>query len=103
MQKKVAEFVAQNNLDTGAEFRALDLMSEIGEVAKEILKMTDYGKSDAEPREEIKGELGDALFSLMALANRLDVDLEEALDSVLQKYAKRLQQGGSAGSESENA
>jgi len=100
LQKKVSEFIAANGLDTGVEFRALDLVSEVGEVAKEILKMTDYGKSEAKPREELRGEIGDALFALVALANRLDVDLEEALELVLAKYASRLEKG-SAGSETE--
>jgi NTP pyrophosphatase (non-canonical NTP hydrolase) len=100
LQKKVADFIAENDLDTKAEFRALDLVSEVGEIAKEILKMTDYGKAEAKPRDEVKGELGDALFALMALANRLDVDLEEALEMVLAKYASRLTKG-SAGSEVE--
>ncbi len=100
LQTKVAEFITANGLDTGAEFRALDLVSEVGEVAKEILKMTDYGKAEARPREELKGELGDVLFALVALANQLDVDLEEALEIVLDKYALRLEKG-SAGSETE--
>ncbi|MBD3281378.1 nucleotide pyrophosphohydrolase [Candidatus Uhrbacteria bacterium] len=102
LQKRVAQFVADNGMDTKPEFRALDLVSEVGEVAKEILKMTDYGRAAAKPREEIKSELGDVLFALTALADSLDVDLEEALEMVLGKYTKRLEKG-SAGSESDQS
>lgn len=100
LQERIAQFVADNGMDTAPEFRALDLVSEVGEVSKEILRMTDYGKAGMMPREEIKGELGDVLFALMALADSLDVDLEEALEMVLDKYAKRLEKG-SASSESD--
>ncbi len=77
---------------------ALDIQSELGEVAKEILKMTDYGRKPFIYREEVKPEIGGLLFSLIALANSLDVDLEEALEIVLEKYEKGLN-NGSAGSE----
>ncbi len=100
LQKRVAQFIADNEMASKPEFRALDLASEVGEVAKEILKMTDYGKAEARPRDEVKGELGDVLFALIALADSLDVDLEDALEMVLAKYASRLKKG-SAGSESE--
>ncbi|MBU2036319.1 hypothetical protein KKC36_02635, partial [Patescibacteria group bacterium] len=53
-----------------------------------------------QPRQEVKSELGDVLYSLITVANSLDIDLEEALDLVLEKYQKRLEKG-SAGSEVE--
>ena len=62
--------------------------------------MTDYGRKPFAYREEIKSEIGDLLFSLIALANSLDVDLEDALEIVLEKYEKRLKKG-SAGSEND--
>ena len=79
------------------EHRILDLMSELGEVAKEVLKMSDYGKKPIQFREEIKGELGDAFYSLITVANYFNIDLEEALNIVIKKYKKRLKKG-SAGS-----
>lgn len=98
VQDRVRKFCKENKLDAPVEHRMLDLVSEIGEIAKEILKASDYGKKQAEFREEIKAELGDALFSLLVLANQLGVSMEEALDVVLEKYRKRLEKG-SAGSE----
>ena len=100
LQIKVNKFVKENNLDSPTEFRVLDLVSEMGEVSKEILKMTDYGTKPLEKNNEIKSELGDVLYSLITVANKLNINLEEALELVLQKYKKRLKKG-SAGSEVE--
>lgn len=100
IQEKVKEFCEKNNMEHEIEYRVLDLVSEIGEVAKEILKMTDYGKKSMEFREEIKLELGDAFYSLITIANYFNINLEEALNLVLEKYKKRLEKG-SAGSEND--
>jgi NTP pyrophosphatase (non-canonical NTP hydrolase) len=75
------------------EHRLLDTFSELGEVAKEILKMSNYGRDEFQFREEVKGELGDVLYSLITVANSLNVDLEEELQQVLKKYQKRLEKG----------
>jgi len=53
-----------------------------------------------EYREELKSELGDLLYSIITIANSFDVDLEEALNMVLEKYKSRLNKG-SAGSEND--
>lgn len=97
-QQKIKEFCEKNNIDSPVEHRTLDLVSEVGEVAKEVLKMSDYGSKEPKFKEELKSELGDVLFALNVLANKLDVDLDEALDEVLEKYEKRLKKG-SIGSE----
>ena len=81
-------------MESPIEHRLLDTMSELGEVAKEILKMTNYGRKSLEYREEIKSEIGDVVYSLITVANYFDIDLEEALEMVLEKYKKRLERGG---------
>lgn len=92
-QEEIKKFCKENNLESPAEHRVLDVMSELGEVAKEILKMSDYGRKPAQYREELKPELGDVLYALITIANSFDVDLEEAFDMVLDKYKKRLKKG----------
>ena len=62
--------------------------------------MTNYGSKPLKKNKEIKSELGDVLYSLIVLANKLNINLEEALNLVLDKYKKRLKKG-SAGSEVE--
>jgi len=100
LQKEVSQFSQENNMLAPIEHRVLDAVSELGEVAKEILKMTDYGKKPLEYNSDIKGELGDVFYSLIGIANHFDIDLEEALNQALEKYKKRLKKG-SAGSENE--
>ena len=87
-------------MESPVEHRVLDTVSELGEVAKEILKMSNYGRKPIEYRAELKSELGDVLYSLITIANTFNIDLEDALKQVLEKYKKRLKKG-SIGSENE--
>ena len=100
LQEKVKKFCEENNLDSAIEYRLLDTLSELGEVSKEILEMTNYGRKKMELGEEIKSELGDVFYSLITVANSIDIDLESALEDVLKKYERRLKRGG-AGSEND--
>ena len=100
IQKRVKEFCKKNKLGSSVEHRVLDTLSELGEVAKEILKMSDYGKKPINYKEELKSELGDLFYSLITIANYFDIDLGEALNIVLEKYEKRLKKSGSASSQS---
>ena len=48
---------------------------------------------------EIKSdEIGDALFSLLLVAESLEVDAGDALDEALEKYRTRMSETGSASS-----
>ena len=73
-------------------------MSEIGELAKEALKGSDYGKTRFTQTEAWEEELADAFFSLVCIANSTGVDLEKALEKVLIKYKNRINNKGNAGS-----
>lgn len=98
-QRKVADFVSNRGLGTTPHARLLDLSSEIGELAKEALKATDYGREPFEdPTDDWEDEMGDVFFSLACLANSTGVDLEAALQSSLDKYKERLRREGNAGS-----
>lgn len=92
MQAIVRDFCLKNNLGSSKNARLLDLVSETGELAKEFLKITSYGqKDDFIKNNNITLEFGDVLFSLLALANSLDIDATNALELVLAKYEKRIQ------------
>jgi NTP pyrophosphatase (non-canonical NTP hydrolase) len=95
LQRVVADFVEQNQLETNLEHRLLDLMSEVGELSKEALKASAYGAGGFKPTTAWVEELGDVLFSLICVANSSGVDLEEALKSVLSKYRVRMSSKGS--------
>lgn len=72
LQNEIKQFCRDNSMEAPIEHRVLDLFSE----------------------------LGDALYSLITVANYFDIDLEEAVKGALAKYKRRLQKG-SAGSESD--
>ncbi|WP_414837737.1 MazG nucleotide pyrophosphohydrolase domain-containing protein [Candidatus Nanosalina sp. VS9-1] len=93
-QEKVAEFIQKHELDGTAEFRILDLVSEVGEVAKDATESAGYGERP-EKLDVKKDEIGDVFFSLLAVAESLDIDAEEALDEALEKYRSRISEKGS--------
>ena len=98
VQEKVKNFCKLYNLDCPLEFRLLDLISELGEFIKEVIKSTNYGKEKFKFGEEIRNELGDVFFSLIIIANQLNIDLEEALNLVLKKYEERIKEKGTLSS-----
>ena len=97
-QQLVDQFIAEHQLETSVEIRLLDLLSELGEVAKEALKSNQYGKAHFSPTPNWEEELADAFFSLVCIANSSGVNLETALEHALQKYRSRIEQNGEAGS-----
>ena len=100
-QDKVKKFMDESGINNPIENRMLDFFDEVGEVAKEINKMSEYWTKKPQFREEIIMELGDAFYSLITIANYYNIDLNESLDLVIKKYEKRIKNGGSAGSENE--
>lgn len=66
------------------------LAEELGELSREINHS--YGekpKKKDEPTGDIALELGDLLFVITCLANRLDIDLDAAFDAVMTKFNTR--------------
>lgn len=91
---------AQRDVDTYiAQFKAgyfqpmtlvVRLTEELGELAREVNHA--YGekpKKMSEPEGDVALELGDMLFVMICLANRLGIDLEDAHERVLEKFNKR--------------
>lgn len=93
LQEKVKDFCQKNNLNSPIELRILDVTSELGEVAKEILKMSSYGKRTIKYSKAFKDEIGDLFYSLITVANFFDINLEDTLFLALSKYEKRLKKG----------
>ena len=83
MQSKVKRFIEQHSLSCPVQSRYIDLTSEVGELGKELLKASDYGKRSPVLTAEATEEAGDCLFSLLALMNELGIDAQEALNAVL--------------------
>ena len=98
VQAQIAAFAAAQGLQAPPASRTLDLVAEVGEIAKEVLKGSDYGQRPFSPPADWAGELADALFALLCLANETGVALDTALAAALAKYAARMAERGSAGS-----
>ena len=97
-QERVSTFVDRIGLRASAEARLLDLISEVGEVAKESLKATHYGNEPFTVTETWDGEVADVFFALICLANATNVNLDTALTNALEKYQARVNANGNAGS-----
>lgn len=66
------------------------LVEEVGELAREINHT--YGpkkKKKTETSKRIEEELADIVFTVSALANSLDIDLDKSFNKVVSKYNKR--------------
>ena len=81
-QQRVKDWMARYGLGTDPQARMLDLSSEVGELAKEVLKSTAYGT-----------RLGDCLFSLLCLSQCLGLEGEAALGKALEKYEALCRKG----------
>lgn len=97
-QKEVSDFCKDQKLECSVEYRLLDLLSELGEVSKEILNKTQFGKKPFVSNFEFLEEMGDLSFCLIALANETGVDLESVTRKALEKYKMRIEQKGHPGS-----
>lgn len=97
-QERAAAFIEEHDLGGGASEWVHDLQSELGEVAKEVLKASDYGEQEPRFDDDIREEVGDLYFSLFGLAEALDIDVSAALSAALDKYADRMEASGNPGS-----
>ena len=73
------------------------LTEEVGELAREINHH--YGekpKKSSEAQGNVAMEMGDILYTLAAIANSLEIDLDSAFESVMDKYRQRDKQRWSA-------
>ena len=98
--ENVAVFLDKSKTATNPLIRLTDISSELGEVGKEVLKASAYGKDIPvlQDNTSFKEEYGDLLFSVLALGIENNIDPSEALELVLNKYNKRLETKGHIGS-----
>lgn len=98
LQEQIRLFCLHHGMVAPASARMLDVLSELGEVAKEMLKASEYGATDAETTDDLREEMGDLLFSVIQLANAQNIDLEKAVRDAMKKYDRRIADKGDAGS-----
>ena len=91
MQREVDRYISQFKEGYFSPLSMLARMSEeVGELAREVNHT--YGEKPKKPDEaenSVELELGDILFITICFANSLGIDLTEAHDRVMHKFATR--------------
>lgn len=90
-QQQVDKWISQYKL---GYFKPLEILAriteEVGELARELNHRFGPKKKKAtEKSKEIDDEIGDVIFSLICLANSLDINLDEAFKRVMDKTYNR--------------
>ena len=101
MQNKVKEFNENRSCHRTpmpVYARILDIQSELGELAKEYLKHSKYGTKNFELEEEFKMEFGDVLYSILSLADELNINAQDCLEKAIAKYQARIDKNKTMGS-----
>ena len=66
------------------------LVEEVGELGRELNdRYGDKPKKPTEQKKEVGDEIGDILFTLICIANREGISLDEAFGRVMEKYKTR--------------
>lgn len=66
------------------------LVEEVGELSREVNhRFGPKRRKLDEPEGDLELELGDVLFVLLCMANEQGIDLDRAVERVLEKYAAR--------------
>jgi len=94
LQEYVEHFCDENEFGSSIEHSLLDLVSGLGDVSQEVLEASDYGESPSTIPDGIEEQVGDLFFSFLNVANYLEVDLEGALKSALERYQQEFSSSG---------
>lgn len=91
VQKEVDEYIGQFKEGYFPPFEMLARMSEeLGELAREVHHV--YGmkkKKESEAEKGMEEELGDLFFVLVCFANAQNIDMQQAIDRVMNKFKSR--------------
>lgn len=91
VQKEVDEYIGQFKEGYFPPFEMLARMSEeLGELAREVHHV--YGmkkKKESEAEKSMEEELGDLFFVLVCFANAQNIDMQQAIDRVMNKFKSR--------------
>lgn len=91
MQKRVDEYISQFKEGYFTPMTlVVRLTEELGELAREVNHL--YGekpKKSTEAKGSIALELGDLMFVISCLANRLGIDLCQSFEDVMHKFETR--------------
>ncbi|MDP4095548.1 pyrophosphatase [Paenibacillus sp. P96] len=87
-QQYVREYSKTKGFDESTmEQRTLYLMTEVGELAKEVLSVSFH--PDAEKKENLGHEMYDVVWNIFDLANKLGIDLDQAFKQKMEINERR--------------
>jgi NTP pyrophosphatase (non-canonical NTP hydrolase) len=90
IQEDALRLCAKHNWpDRNPSQRFRYLISEVGELADELLKLEWEGEDPARVKQNIGHEMYDIVWNLCDLANQLDIDLEAAFEVKKQQNQQR--------------
>ncbi|HEK9099970.1 pyrophosphatase [Bacillus pfraonensis] len=86
-QQYVSSFSKEKGFqNTTIEIRTMYLMAELGELTEAIIKRSD----DKDTKREIGLEMFDVIWNVCDLANKLEIDLEEAFQEKMEINRERV-------------
>lgn len=87
-QQYVSEYSEIKGFDTSTiEQRTLYLMTEVGELAKEVLTVSFH--PNTEKKDNLGYEMYDVVWNIFDLANKLGIDLDKAFTQKMEMNEKR--------------
>ena len=90
LQEYVNAFVNDREWQTPAGDILIHIVEELGEVARNVLHIKNYGGQHTNDKENnMDEELADLLYLLLKMSNACDVNLGKAFTSKMEKNAKR--------------
>jgi len=94
IQKKVKEWNEKIELNWPKLIQYTHLVEEVGELGEALAvsegaRMPGTGEAGLADHSDVREEIGDTIFSLAAIANECDVDLEDAFNYTLNRYKKK--------------
>lgn len=90
LQKYVADWIESFGETNWTKWNYFSrLVEEVGEVGEQLSLSEGIKKHKKFNKSVLKEEIGDVLFVLLALSNKLNIDLSEAFEKVRQKHKRK--------------
>lgn len=88
--ERAGSFATVHGLSLDPVVRLLDVVAELGELASETLKSSNYDPRALVVDERWREEFGDLVFALSCLAYGVGISVEDVLDEAIAKYVDRM-------------
>lgn len=85
----LSELLIKADAKMDPQSRMMDVASEVGELSKEVLKSTKYGRKEFTMTPEFEEEYGDVLYSLLSMGLENGIDIEANMKKMIKKMNSR--------------